>query len=68
MKEYETIQGDTWDIIAKRVYGNEIKADVLMDANRDLLSVLVFDDGVTIKCPDIGNENPASETYPEWRK
>lgn len=32
---YTTKSGDTWDGIAKTVYGDELKADVLMTANRE---------------------------------
>ena len=42
MKEYRTIQGDTWDWIAKKVYGNEKRLDVLMENNQDLLDILIF--------------------------
>ena len=30
---YTTKSGDTWDVIAKEVYGSEYRADVLMAAN-----------------------------------
>ena len=30
---YTTKSGDTWDVIAKEVYGSEYHADVLMAAN-----------------------------------
>lgn len=31
---YITKSGDTWDAIAKAVYGSEYRADALMEANR----------------------------------
>ncbi len=34
---YRTIQGDTWDMIAKKVYGNEKYLDYLMAHNFSLL-------------------------------
>ena len=32
---YITKSGDTWDLVAKQVYGSEYHADALMEANRD---------------------------------
>ena len=32
---YVTKSGDTWDGIAKTVYGDEMRADELMAANRE---------------------------------
>ena len=66
MKEYRTIQGDTWDWIAKKVYGNEKRLDVLMENNQDLLDILMFPAGVTLQIPE---ELPESaEDVPAWRK
>ena len=66
MKEYRTIQGDTWDWIAKKVYGNEKRLDVLMENNQNLLDVLIFPAGVTLQIPE---ELPEStEDVPAWRK
>lgn len=33
MAEYITRQGDTWDVISKRLYGDERFMDVLIRAN-----------------------------------
>lgn len=66
MKEYQTIQGDTWDWIAKKVYGNEKRLDVLMENNQDLLDILIFPAGVILQIPE---ELPESaEDVPAWRK
>ena len=42
MNTYTTIQGDTWDLIAKKVYGDEKKLDVLMEYNFPVLDYTVF--------------------------
>jgi phage tail protein X len=65
---YITVLGDTWDLIAKKVYGDEFYADKLMDANRDLLNNFVFSEGIAVECPKFETktaEHPAG--YPEWR-
>ena len=66
--KYTTILGDTWDIIAKNVYGDEYMADKLMDANRDLLNNFVFSEGVEINCPELKTAVATQpEGFPEWR-
>lgn len=63
---YKTIQGDTWDMIAKKVYGAEKHLDYLMANNFPLLDYLIFPAGLTVNVPDL----PVSsvDDLPEWRK
>ena len=63
---YQTIQGDTWDIIAKKVYGNEKYLDYLMANNFPLLDCFVFPAGVAVSTPAL----PVSvqDDLPLWRK
>ena len=63
---YQTVLGDTWDIIAKKVYGKEVYADRLMEANPDLLEEFIFSAGVTVEYPEL-EEETLPEAYPEWR-
>ena len=44
---YQTIQGDTWDMIAKKVYGAEKHMDYLMENNFPLLDYFIFPAGIT---------------------
>lgn len=66
MEQYRTIQGDTWDLIAKKCYGNEKKMDVLMGANFLLLDYVVFPAGVFVNVPVLDRAD--SRNLPEWRK
>ena len=70
METYTTVSGDTWDVIAKKVYGDELKADHLMQdrVNITLLDFQVFPAGVTIHVPDITDEQSYEDDLPEWRK
>ena len=43
---YTTKSSDTWDVIAKEVYGSEYHADVLMAANPQEIDTFIFNDGV----------------------
>lgn len=66
MNTYTTIQGDTWDLIAKKVYGDEKKLDVLMEYNFPVLDYTVFPEGIRLKIPELQTEE--TEHIPEWRK
>lgn len=48
---YITKSGDTWDAIAKAVYGSEYRADALMEANRAHIGTFVFQAGVELNTP-----------------
>ena len=62
---YTTISGDTWDVIAKKVYDNELKADVLMAANPEHIETFIFSAGVELKTPALTEER--SGTLPPWK-
>lgn len=64
--KYKTVQGDTWDTIAKKVYGAEKHLDFLMRNNFELLDYFVFPAGISVNTPSLpGNE---AAGVPEWRK
>lgn len=63
---YTTIQGDTWDIIALKVYGNERYMSHLLKANPKYIDIMLFSAGVEIVCPDI--EQDAVESLPPWKR
>lgn len=50
---YTTKSGDTWDVVAKAVYGDEMHADVLMRENPEQIAVYQFDAGVELSTPDL---------------
>lgn len=63
---YTSIQGDTWDMIAYKVYGKESAIVQLIEANSDLANIAIFPSGVQVICPTIAPE--ASHILPPWRK
>lgn len=65
METYETVQGDTWDMIAKKVYGEEKYAGYLMESNRLLLDYMMFPGGVALSIPELTEEQDAD--LPIWR-
>lgn len=65
MRKYRTIQGDTWDMIAYREYGNENLVSVLITANEEYCDYVKFPAGIIIDVPDV--ENSAPSTLPPWK-
>ena len=45
---YKTVQGDTWDIISKKIYGTELQMHVLIVANPAARDVVIFPAGVEL--------------------
>jgi phage tail protein X len=62
---YTTVQGDTWDIIAKEVYGKEKYADYLMANNFLALDTFIFSEGTVLNTPDLPEEKDGD--LPPWR-
>lgn len=50
--KYTTISGDTWDLIAWKVCGNEYYADRIMEANKEYLDYMIFPANVVLVIPD----------------
>lgn len=67
MDIYVTSQGDTWDAIAYDLFGSEEYMGILMDANLDLLDILVFSSGTVIQVPEEMPEE-TDEDMPFWRQ
>lgn len=68
MDTITTVQGDTWDTLARRAYGDERKAQKLMEAraNIALLDYQVFPGGVTVVVPELP-EGTSDSDLPAWR-
>ena len=64
MSNYTTIQGDTWDMIAKKVYDDEAYTSLLMEVNPKLLDYFVFPEGIVVTVPEKPEE---TGDLPEWR-
>lgn len=62
---YKTVQGDTWDKIAKEVYNDESRIGILMEYNFNHIGTFVFDSGVEILIPELEEEEETD--LPDWR-
>ncbi len=63
---YTTVQNDTWDIIAKKVYGAEKYTDWLMKHNYKYLDVFIFSAGTVLNTPKL--VETTDSTLPPWRQ
>lgn len=62
---YRTIQNDTFDVAAYRIWGRESMARELIDANPGYADVVFFPAGVDLTVPEA--EVPvAAEVLPGW--
>ncbi|QKS70259.1 tail protein X [Paenalkalicoccus suaedae] len=66
MNTYETVSGDTWDLIAYKVFNNENKLVDLMKANPDYISTVIFSANVTLTIPEL-TETPRLN-LPPWKR
>jgi len=62
---YSTIQGETWDNIAFKAYGDEKYASFLMANNYPFLDILVFSSGTVLNIPELPEEEEGE--LPPWR-
>lgn len=62
---YKTKSGDTWDKIAREVYGSEYHADTLMAANPDHIETFIFSSGVELSVPELPQAR--SGLLPPWK-
>lgn len=65
-KVYVTKSGDTWDRIAKEMYGSEIHTSFLMSNNQQHLKYFVFPEGVELEIVELPKD-PGVE-LPGWRE
>ena len=69
MKTTVTQMGDTFDIISKRIYGDEHFIDVLMNANIKHRKTAIFQYGTVLNCPDIDvTSTEYDQNLPPWRR
>ena len=62
---YTTKSGDTWDTIAREVYGSEYYADHLMAANHGQIGTFIFSAGVVLSTPALPDAK--SGHLPPWK-
>lgn len=64
MSSYTTIQGDTWDLIAYKLWGSEYLLPLLFEANPQCKDILIFEGGLLLNVPEVLVEDVTER--PEW--
>ncbi len=65
MSSYKTIQGDTWDLIAYKLWGSEYLLPLLLEANPKHRHTLFFSGDVVLNVPVIDTAI-YNERVPSW--
>lgn len=69
MATITTRQGDTWDILAKRIYGDEHDMKALIAANLNHRKTVIFPYGAVINVPETETEAVViSVGLPPWKR
>lgn len=69
MRTYRTQQGDTWDMVALRMYpklGGEKLMSSLLDANPEHIHTVIFSANIELNIPDISV--PVVPNLPRWKR
>lgn len=72
--EHLTIDGDRWDLLAYRYYGDAAKQSVLLEANRSLfldpVSVppMILTSGIKLIVPVIEDDEIDDSDLPPWKR
>ena len=64
---YKTILGDTWDLIALKVYGTEKLFLLLMEANPSEIGTMVFSADIVLNIPPVNTELERESHREDWR-
>lgn len=69
-EKYVTVQGDMWDNIAYKCYGDETKVCELVSANPMYRDIYVFPAGIELDVPKLETAETAAMTddVPIWRR
>ncbi|MDA3731673.1 tail protein X [Niameybacter massiliensis] len=63
---YITSQGDTWDMISYKVYGNEKYVDKLIQSNLLYKETIIFKANVELSIPEVQIIQQSS--LPPWKR
>ena len=69
MKVYRTTQGDTWDLIALKMYpnlGGEKLMHMLTEANPKYIRTVIFEANVMLRIPEVNI--PIVSSLPPWKR
>lgn len=66
--KYITVEGDRWDTIAFKAYGDPLKITPLIEANPKVPKTPVLASGITIYVPLMEKESVNTNLLPPWKR
>lgn len=66
--KYTTVEGDRWDTIAYKAYGDATKYSGIIEANPSVPKGVVLKSGVTLFIPVLDRPSVAKSTLPPWKQ
>jgi phage tail protein X len=66
--KYITVQGDRWDTIAYKAYGDATRITPLVEANPHVPKSAVLPSGLTINVPLMEVETVNTNLMPPWKR
>lgn len=64
---YTTVQGDMWDSIAYKLYGDTKFKDILIKANTEYRWVYIFSAGIILDVPEVETRITIDD-LPPWKR
>jgi phage tail protein X len=65
--KYVTVQGDMWDSISYKLYGNSKHLPALIQANLAHKNTFIFPAGVELTVPEVDSSS-VSSSVPPWKR
>ncbi|MEG2249905.1 MAG: tail protein X [Cetobacterium sp.] len=66
-KQYTTVLGDTFDLIASKMYGDSKAIKKIIDANSQYSGTFIFSAGIVLNIP-LNEEVSTSDNIAPWRR
>lgn len=66
--KYTTIQGDRWDTIAHKAYGDPLKISPIVEVNPHVPKTPILPAGVVLYVPIQEREDVSPNNLPPWKR
>jgi phage tail protein X len=66
--EYTTIQGDRWDLIAYKAYGDVNRVPQIVEANPYVAVTPTLPAGIKLRIPVVTEEGLDANLLPPWKR
>jgi len=67
MGQYQTVAGDTFDLIAYKLFGDRRYTRHMYEENPDHTDVMIFEGNVALNVPEVEEPKTTATDMPPWR-